>query len=101
MRVPQQPLPVRFKRAELRVDIANLYRCLKGLLSPRELDVIQRVLVGRTLESIAEELHLDIKTVATYKTRVYEKLDISVRNPYEMAAYACKEGILSLEEQST
>ena len=98
MRVPQQPMPVRFKRAELRVNITNLYRCLKGLLSPRELDVIQRVLVGRTLKSIAEELHLDITTVSTYKARIYGKLDICVHNPYEMAAYACKEGILLLEE---
>lgn len=31
---------------------------------------------GRTVSDIAERLHLSVKTVSTYRTRVLEKMDM-------------------------
>lgn len=99
MRIPQEPFPVKYKKMELRVHVEPMYARLKAILSPRELDVLHRMLLGQPLEMVARELCLAPKTVSTYKYRIFEKLDSG--NPYELAAYACREGILTLEEVTT
>ena len=43
-------------------------------LSRRELDVFRRLAAGRSLKSISEEMGLSIKTVSTYKTRLFGKM---------------------------
>ncbi|MEB2564805.1 response regulator transcription factor, partial [Burkholderia anthinoferrum] len=43
-------------------------------LSARELDVMRRIVTGRTVTQIACELALSAKTVSTYKTRILEKM---------------------------
>ncbi len=45
-------------------------------LSSRELEVAMMLVQGRTAKLIAEQLHLSAKTVATYKYRLFEKLQI-------------------------
>lgn len=45
-------------------------------LSDRELQVLTRIVAGRRLTEIADELHLSVKTVSTHKTRIQEKLQL-------------------------
>ena len=47
-----------------------------GMLSNRELEIMQRIVAGERMVDIAESLHLSIKTVSTHKTRILEKLQL-------------------------
>lgn len=55
-------------------------------LSPRELEVLRQVALGKTIKEIATGLALSEKTVATYRSRVSEKLNLSTN--VELARYA-------------
>lgn len=55
-------------------------------LSNRELQVLQQVATGHSLKQIAVELNLSEKTVATYRARIAEKLQIS--SNVELTRYA-------------
>jgi DNA-binding NarL/FixJ family response regulator len=46
-------------------------------LSDRELDVFRRIGRGRGTRHIAEELHLSVKTVESYRTHIKEKLGLT------------------------
>jgi DNA-binding NarL/FixJ family response regulator len=46
-------------------------------LSPQELKVVQHILAGEKLTTIAERLQLGLGTVKTYSQRVYRKLQVS------------------------
>jgi len=43
-------------------------------LSPRELRVMRMLAMGTTLKAIGENLRLNIKTISTYKTRLFQKM---------------------------
>ena len=60
-------------------------------LSPRELQVLQMVTRGAATKDIAESLGLSPKTVATYRYRLYEKLDVA--NDVELARLALRHGV--------
>jgi DNA-binding NarL/FixJ family response regulator len=47
-----------------------------GVLSNRELEIMQRIVAGERMVDIAQALHLSIKTVSTHKTRILEKLHL-------------------------
>jgi DNA-binding NarL/FixJ family response regulator len=47
-----------------------------GVLSNRELEILQRIVAGERMVDIAGGLHLSIKTVSTHKTRILEKLQL-------------------------
>ena len=55
-------------------------------LSARELEVLRLVATGRTIKEIAAGLSLSEKTIATYRSRVSEKLGLSTN--VELARYA-------------
>jgi DNA-binding NarL/FixJ family response regulator len=61
-------------------------------LSARELDVLQGVARGKTIKVIAAELFLSEKTVATYRKRAADKLNISTN--VELARYALQHGLV-------
>lgn len=61
-------------------------------LSARELEVAMMLAQGRSAKSIATRLHLSEKTVATYKARLFEKLDID--NVVALAHLASLHGLL-------
>lgn len=46
------------------------------LLSARELEITRGIMRGKTVGDIAAELSLSVSTVATYKARVFEKLQV-------------------------
>lgn len=48
-------------------------------LSLREYDVMRRVALGYTNGEIADELHLSVKTVESYRARGLEKLELETR----------------------
>ena len=45
-------------------------------LSPREREVLQLVVEGNTNAKIAEKLHLSPKSIATYRSRIMQKLNM-------------------------
>lgn len=48
-------------------------------LTLREREVVQRILDGLTTERIADDLHIRPTTVITYRTRAYEKMNVTSR----------------------
>jgi DNA-binding NarL/FixJ family response regulator len=56
------------------------------LLSNRELQVLRLIAGGRTVKEIANELSLSEKTVATYRTRISEKMRLGTN--VELTRYA-------------
>jgi two-component system invasion response regulator UvrY len=51
-----------------------------------------RLIKGDTVSTIAEALHLSVKTVSTYRSRILEKLMVS--SNAELATYAHQHGLL-------
>lgn len=47
-----------------------------SVLSPREIEVMTLLTKGVPLIKIAEMLHLQLTTVSTYKTRIFEKIGV-------------------------
>jgi DNA-binding NarL/FixJ family response regulator len=60
-------------------------------LSPRERDVADEVVAGKTNREIATSLFLSEKTVENHLSRIYSKLDVHSRAA--LAALAAREGI--------
>jgi two-component system, NarL family, invasion response regulator UvrY len=46
------------------------------LLSPREFEIFQQLVAGRTVGGIAAALNLSVKTVANYHTHIWQKLRV-------------------------
>lgn len=62
-------------------------------LSAREMEVLMMLAEGRRVAEVAEVLHLSPKTIATYKYRIFEKLQ--ARNDVEMARTAIRYGVVA------
>jgi two-component system, NarL family, response regulator NreC len=62
------------------------------LLTPRELDVLNRIIQGYTNRQIAEELSLSVRTVEGYRANMTEKLGLHSRA--ELVRYAREHGLL-------
>lgn len=50
---------------------------LFDLLSPREFEIVQMLLNGKTISHIAADLSLGLSTVGTHKGRIFQKLKVS------------------------
>lgn len=62
-------------------------------LSAREMEVMLMLAEGRKVADIAEVMHLSPKTVATYKYRIYEKLN--TRSDVDMTSMAMRWGVVA------
>ena len=62
-----------------------------SLLSDRELQVLRMVVHGASTSDIAYRLHLSVKTVSTYRSRILEKLRVS--GTAELIRYALTHGV--------
>jgi two-component system, NarL family, invasion response regulator UvrY len=63
------------------------------LLSSREFEVMRKIAAGRTTGEIAAELHLSVKTVSTYRSRVLQKMNL--RTNADIMHYAFRAGLES------
>lgn len=61
-------------------------------LSEREMQVFMRLVRGESVSAIAHALHLSVKTISTYRSRLFEKL--GVNSNAELATYAHQHGLL-------
>ncbi len=64
----------------------------RAALSSRESEVLQLLVAGKSLKEIASALGLSVKTVSTFHTRIWEKLN--VENDVEMVRYALQNGLV-------
>jgi two-component system invasion response regulator UvrY len=60
-------------------------------LSPRELQVLRLIALGRSLKEISTELAVSEKTVATYRARISEKMGLGSK--VELTRYALRHGL--------
>jgi DNA-binding NarL/FixJ family response regulator len=60
-------------------------------LAPREFEVLQLLIEGRSLDDIGQRLSLSSKTVANYQTMIRQKLGVS--SPIELLRYAQLHGL--------
>jgi two-component system response regulator NreC len=63
-------------------------------LSEREIQVLQRIILGYTRAEIAKDLVISAKTVGTYRGRIYEKLKLHSRA--QLVRYAIEQGFISV-----
>jgi DNA-binding NarL/FixJ family response regulator len=64
-----------------------------GLLSARELEVLELLAQGHTNQEIGDRLHLSVKTVETYRLRISDKLGL--RGRANLTRYAADMGLLA------
>ena len=62
------------------------------VLTDREFQVFRFIASGKRLKAIAEELHLSINTVSTYRSRILEKMEM--KNNSELIHYAIKNALI-------
>jgi DNA-binding NarL/FixJ family response regulator len=60
-------------------------------LSSREFDILNQLLLGRSIDDIATNLRLTAKTVSNYQSQIRHKL--GVNGPLELLHYASKHGL--------
>lgn len=61
-------------------DTRSRLQALQPTLTPRELDVCERLLAGMTYDGIACDLGLTVPSVKTYRNRAFARLGIHFRN---------------------
>jgi DNA-binding NarL/FixJ family response regulator len=61
---------------------------LHEMLSDREYQVMFMIASGKTVTTIADELHLSVKTISTYRERILEKM--KMKSNAELTHYAIK-----------
>jgi len=77
--------PVLAERLALELG-ASAERALHEILSDREFEVLRMIGLGKTVSQIAEELHLSVTTVSTYRVRILEKMNM--KTTAELMHYA-------------
>lgn len=61
-------------------------------LSNREFQIFVQLACGKTVTQIADEIHLSVKTISTYRTRILQKMECT-RNA-DLTAYALKHSLM-------
>ena len=61
-------------------------------LSDREYEVFAMIAVGKTITDIGAELSLSVKTVSTYRSRIYDKMSMKSRT--EITLYAIQNNLI-------
>jgi DNA-binding NarL/FixJ family response regulator len=72
----------------------------KGLkqLSRREIEVLRAIALGFTTREISGELNLSMRTIQTYRERIYEKLALQTRA--DLVHYALAHGLTGCDDTS-
>jgi DNA-binding NarL/FixJ family response regulator len=67
----------------------------RSILTPRELQIVQLLVEGKSTKEIAFDLEVSAKTIESHRARIFEKLGFS--GIAELTKYALREGITSLD----
>ena len=67
-------------------------------LSDREMEVMMMVIKGVLVKDIADKLYLSPKTVHSYRSRIFDKLN--VKNDVALTILALRHGIISIDENA-
>lgn len=67
-------------------------------LSVRESQVLHEIAIGFTTRAIASKFDVSVKTIQTYRARIYEKLGLHTRA--DLVHYAIAQGMLNLVEST-
>ena len=79
---------------KLAVDLSDdVGRPSHETLSDREFEVLRMIASGKTVGHIAEELHLSVTTVSTYRARILEKMDLTTTA--ELMHYALRNHLVN------
>ena len=62
------------------------------ILSNREIQVLSQLASGKTNKEIADIYGISVKTVDTYRARIFQKLEL--RNIAELTRFAIKHGLI-------
>ncbi|HEY9627566.1 MAG TPA: response regulator transcription factor [Coleofasciculaceae cyanobacterium] len=65
-------------------------------LTPRQREILQLIVGGKTTKEIAEALYISVKTVETHRMQLMDRLDI--HDVAGLVRYAIRTGLLLLEE---
>ena len=68
-------------------------KALHETLSEREFQIFNKLASGQSATEIAEELHLSVKTVSTYRARVLEKMNLKTNA--DLTYYAIKHNLVA------
>tara|TARA_R110002167_G_scaffold3623_3_gene17624 strand:+ start:34468 stop:35100 length:633 start_codon:yes stop_codon:yes gene_type:complete len=71
---------------------ANTHDVAHDALSDRELQVVRLIASGKRTREISEQLSLSISTIATYRRRIAEKLNL--RSDVEITRYAIEHNLI-------
>lgn len=63
------------------------------MLSDREFEILCHIASGKTPTQIAADLHLSVKTIGTYRSRILQKMNM--QNNAELTHYAVKNGLVA------
>ena len=85
-RVTSQLVESRVRQAEVQPEPA---------LTPRQLEVLRRLAMGKSVKEIAHELQISAKTVETYRAQLMERL--GMRDLASLVRYAIRTGLVSAE----
>jgi two-component system, NarL family, invasion response regulator UvrY len=78
---------------KLALDLNDeVQRDVQETLSHREFEVLRMIALGRTTSQIADELHLSVSTVSTYRARILEKLGMTTTA--ELIQYALRNHVV-------
>ena len=65
-----------------------------GGLTPRELEILQHIVAGKSNKEIASELNLSVNTVAVHRANIMDTLGI--HKTAELVVYAIRKGLVNL-----
>jgi len=65
-----------------------------GGLTPRELEILQHIVAGKSNKEIASELNLSVNTVAVHRANIMDTLGI--HKTAELVVYAIRNGLVNL-----
>jgi len=78
---------------KLAVDLnENAGRPVHETLSDREFEVLRMIASGKTVSQVAEDLHLSVTTISTYRGRILEKMNMTTTA--ELMHYALRNNLV-------
>ncbi len=81
------------KNKEIRVLRSEVEKAkLQNLLSKRELEILSLLATGQSIKEIAKQLFLSPATIATYRARLLEKLNL--KSNIDIVLYAIRSGLI-------